>query len=39
MIVPWYLQEPRIEEAVDPEKAVVPKLLQAASGKPGAGRS
>jgi hypothetical protein len=39
MIVPWYLEEPRIEEAVDPEEAVVHELLQAAGDKPGGGRS
>jgi amino acid transporter len=38
MIVPWYLEEPRIEEAVDPEEAVLPETLQAAGDKPG-GRS
>ncbi|MDB5640047.1 MAG: ydaO [Bradyrhizobium sp.] len=39
MIVPWYLNEPRIEEAVDPEEAVPPEKLQAAGDKPGGGRS
>jgi hypothetical protein len=40
MIVPWYLQEPRIEEAVDPdeaadpEEAAPPDALQAAGDKP-----
>jgi amino acid transporter len=30
MIIPWYLEEPSIEEAVDPEEAVLPETPQAA---------
>jgi amino acid transporter len=43
MIVPWYLEEPRIdnavdpEEAVDPDEGVPPEALQAADDKPGGG--
>jgi amino acid transporter len=39
MIVPWYLEEPRIEEAVDPAEAVPPETLRAAGEKPSGGRS
>ena len=45
MIVPWYLEEPRIEEAVEPEEAadseetVSPQALEAADDESADGRS
>jgi hypothetical protein len=39
MIVPWYLEEPRIEEAVDPEETVSPQALEAADDESEGGRS
>jgi hypothetical protein len=37
--VPWYLEEPRIEEAVDPEETVSPQALEAADDESEGGRS
>jgi hypothetical protein len=39
MTAPWYLEEPKIEEAVDPGEAVLPETAQPAADKPGGGRS
>jgi hypothetical protein len=39
MIMPWYLEEPRMEEALDPEEAVSPQALAAADDESEGGRS
>jgi hypothetical protein len=34
MVVPWYLEEPRIEEALDPEETVQPQAMQVSEVAP-----